>query len=86
MDYERTPELHSTFYTGTKTKYDNLGQEVVCLPVKIEDKLRLIKELKVLRSILGHRLFTSWLYFSYFISFEEYQAIVPRALDRLNEL
>ena len=86
MDYKRTPELHSTFYTGTKTKYDNLGQEVVCLPVEIEDKLRLNGDLKILRNMLGNQLFISWLYCSYFISFEEYKAIVPRALDRLNEL
>ena len=84
--YNTKHELSSTFYTGTKTKYDQLGREPICLPAEIEDKLERNMGHKVLRNILGYSLYIEWLYASHFINFKAYKAIRPKALDRLNEL
>ena len=84
--YNTKHELSSTFYTGTKTKYDQLCREPICLPAEIEDKLERNMGHKVLRNILGYGLYVEWLYASHFMNFKAYKEIRPKALDRLNEL
>ena len=87
MHYEKAPDrLTSTFYTGTKNKYDNLGQELIYLPSEIEDMLRINMMHRILRNILGYWLYIEWLYESQFIDFKAYKEIRVKALDRLNEL